>query len=636
MNFRKITIENFGTVKQLSLNLENRGLVLITGKNNDTPKADSNGAGKSLLLEAFCWCLWGRTVRDDDADAVVNETIGKNCKVTVEFSEGKQNYKVTRYRKNENAKKPNDVELHLNSVDLSSSSMKMTQGVINGVVGLTFDTFCALMPGSGKNAAQMTDSDIKALLENMLQITALARARVEADKRIKSLKPKIAKLEQEILALDTQLEKDHARLDEYKQSEQAHAQTIQEKITALLADKKEAEAAVQRSVSVLGVGEEASLEIGRISELRKAACELFKHCEASIDTAKQASQVREHKFLARKAEASGELKVRRESHRKACALKDNCDVCAQQIPISHAKELQVSAMEEIQRIESDVQALESHIQHNQRSLAEQLAPHQAAAKTHLAEIETHNASIRNLSPAVEESKVATRTLPGLRKAVRAIEVQEKALAETKSPYAGWIADTNLGIARAKKGRATKLADLETKQLREVHLQFWKDAFAPNGIRSYILDNVTPVLNDRAKHYCDVLTDGEMEVDFSTKTTLKSGQTREKFSINIKQKHGGSSYKSNSKGERQRANLVVSFALSDLAEMHSSKSVDFRFLDEPFEGVDESGTDAVVALLKEQQSRYPTVFVVTHQTHFKEVFPTEITMVKSGGFSHLEE
>jgi hypothetical protein len=244
--------------------------------------------------------------------------------------------------------------------------------------------------------------------------------------------------------------------------------------------------------------------------------------------------------------------------------------------------------------------------------------------------------LRDLAAYIEAGVRAEIQLAGLTQVSDRIQAELLTLALTGNPYTTMVSAEIAGIA-ASTVLATSLTDVcSTLRTKVDYLEFWREAFSAQGIRSFILDNVTPVLNERAKYYCDLLTDGEMGIDFSTKTALKDGELREKFSINIHQKHGGTSYLSNSKGERQRANLAVAFALSDLAELHSNKRVDFRFLDEPFEGVDESGTEAIVALLQELQKRYPTVFIVTHQGHFKDVFPVQITMVKEDGVSRLEE
>jgi DNA repair exonuclease SbcCD ATPase subunit len=151
----------------------------------------------------------------------------------------------------------------------------------------------------------------------------------------------------------------------------------------------------------------------------------------------------------------------------------------------------------------------------------------------------------------------------------------------------------------------------------------------------MLDYVTPVLNDRAEYYSNLLSGGEMKVYFTTKTTLKSGDEKDKFQIMVEQRHGSDLYMGNSKGEKARADLIIAMALGDLATFRTSKQLPWRFLDEPFESIDDAGNEAVMSLLNDQKSRYKTVFVVTHKPAFKKLFNQRITVVKENSISTIE-
>ncbi len=635
MQFNSIEIENFGTIGHVMLELQNRGLVLVTGVNKDTPKASSNGAGKSLLLEAFCWCIWGRTVREDKDDDVVNDRVGKNCKVSVIFEENGKRFTVTRYRKHNKSRKPNDLELFLEDTELSGASMKATQLVINGLVGLTFETFCVLMPGAGKNVAQMTDTDIKELLENMLQITALAKARVETKRRLDKLVLEIQKLELKMSALDTQISRDKKRRDDYHTERQVYDTQRQAKIEALGETKAQNIASVVRANTTLEAGEATLREIDRITAKKSQLGNTYGSLKEQLQEIEYKMGRVRTRLNRDISETRGELKVRRAEFDKAMRLGTYCSACSQDISEDHTQLVRSAAEDKVSTLQASIANCDKLCKECDKEEEDARSPILEAVRKLQTELDLHDASIQNLKPVVDAAKTARAQLPGLEKAVEAVEYQIVELGAEKSPYEVWIQELDDQIAIAAADHQDKHEELEQKCELEAMLEFWKKAFSPSGIRSFILDNVTPVLNESVAHYCDLLTDGEMSVNFSTKTQLKNGETRERFSINIKQKHGGKSYKSNSTGEKQRANLVTAFALSDLAELHSNKRIDFRFLDEPFEGIDELGTDAVIALLREQQSRYPTVFVVTHQSHFKEVFPVEISMVKEGGMSHLE-
>ncbi|MGK7831140.1 AAA family ATPase, partial [Acinetobacter baumannii] len=81
MEFLTLKINNFLTIGEARLDLANRGLLLVQGENKDNSSADSNGSGKSSIVDALCWCLYGTTARDVTGDLVINKTAKKDCAV---------------------------------------------------------------------------------------------------------------------------------------------------------------------------------------------------------------------------------------------------------------------------------------------------------------------------------------------------------------------------------------------------------------------------------------------------------------------------------------------------------------------------------------------------------------------------
>jgi DNA repair exonuclease SbcCD ATPase subunit len=100
------------------------------------------------------------------------------------------------------------------------------------------------------------------------------------------------------------------------------------------------------------------------------------------------------------------------------------------------------------------------------------------------------------------------------------------------------------------------------------LRFWEDGFGPKGVRSLLLDHITPELNRIANEYLDVLSCGMAKMEFSTTKELKSGERRDNFHISVEYQHGGGHYDKISGGERQRPDLAAMFALGDLAAARS--------------------------------------------------------------------
>lgn len=143
MDITNLSIRNFLTVGHAEIQLDQRGLVLIQGENTDDTSAASNGAGKSSIVDAICWALYGTTAREVSGDDVVNTTAKKDCGVEVTLDDDGKVYRVTRYRKDKINKNQLFVQQKDGSawIDLSKGTDKETQEVVRKVMGCSLEVF---------------------------------------------------------------------------------------------------------------------------------------------------------------------------------------------------------------------------------------------------------------------------------------------------------------------------------------------------------------------------------------------------------------------------------------------------------------------------------------------------------------
>jgi DNA repair exonuclease SbcCD ATPase subunit len=181
-----------------------------------------------------------------------------------------------------------------------------------------------------------------------------------------------------------------------------------------------------------------------------------------------------------------------------------------------------------------------------------------------------------------------------------------------------------------------LDELASLQKDHDHYMFWVNSFGNQGIKSVLLDSVTPYLNQRANHYLSKLADSSIEVIFNTQTQLKGGEKRDKFSVDVSNKNGDAEYKGNSGGEKRRVDIAISMALQDLVSSRSNKSLDLVVYDEVYEGLDAVGCEAVIELLREKAKVFGTVIVITHNESLKQLFNRHITIKKEGGKTTVYE
>ncbi|XEU97313.1 hypothetical protein FSHL1_002599 [Fusarium sambucinum] len=149
---RRLTITNFlGVQNVITVSFRSdfpRGLTLLVG---------DNGSGKSTLVEAIVWCMFGRCIRSGlAANDVLNDSIGKNCSVMLEFANG---FAITRYRKHKDHKNRVVVALHGEpQPQFECSHARITQAAINELLGTDFETYVRTVVLSQESAASFLNS----------------------------------------------------------------------------------------------------------------------------------------------------------------------------------------------------------------------------------------------------------------------------------------------------------------------------------------------------------------------------------------------------------------------------------------------------------------------------------------------
>ena len=136
IRFGQLRASNIGPFESLELDLRDRGLILVLGDNRDTTAADNNGSGKSHLMKAVSWCLWGETPDGDKVDRLTRNGADR-VEVSQEWDDGNGQWRVTRIKRR-NA----SVQLLLerDDQDVSAPTVAGTQAKIAKLLGMDFAT----------------------------------------------------------------------------------------------------------------------------------------------------------------------------------------------------------------------------------------------------------------------------------------------------------------------------------------------------------------------------------------------------------------------------------------------------------------------------------------------------------------
>jgi len=171
MKIESVHIKDFLSIGDIELDFTNyrNGLLVVLGDNRDSDSQDSNGAGKSSIVEAVVWCLYGRTLRSCAAADVVRRG-AKSCSVEITLS---GNHTIRRERSGKSAPK--------GYVDGKSVGSDVLTHWVSQNIGLRFREFVAAnifsQSGTIIPFARMTDREKKNVVEELREMTEFESAR---------------------------------------------------------------------------------------------------------------------------------------------------------------------------------------------------------------------------------------------------------------------------------------------------------------------------------------------------------------------------------------------------------------------------------------------------------------------------
>jgi DNA repair exonuclease SbcCD ATPase subunit len=135
MKLNKVKIENFLSIGEAEIDFEDFSeLVLVEGKNFDTNPTSSNGAGKSSIIEALCFALFGRTIRKTTEKSVINQYTKGKCRVTLTVND---NVVIER------TKKPPRLVVKVDDENVTKDGIASTQKYLEKILNMNQSVFLA-------------------------------------------------------------------------------------------------------------------------------------------------------------------------------------------------------------------------------------------------------------------------------------------------------------------------------------------------------------------------------------------------------------------------------------------------------------------------------------------------------------
>ena len=180
IRIQDLTVKNFMSVGNTTqaVDFNKQQLTLVLGENLDQGGDDSgsrNGTGKTTIINALSYALYGQALTNIRRDNLVNKTNNKGMLVTLAFTKNGKDYRIERGRK------PNTLKFYIDQkeqelTDESQGDSRKTQGDINDLLGMSHDMFKHIVALNTYTEPflALKPNDQRAIIEQLLGITILS------------------------------------------------------------------------------------------------------------------------------------------------------------------------------------------------------------------------------------------------------------------------------------------------------------------------------------------------------------------------------------------------------------------------------------------------------------------------------
>lgn len=646
MYFGKLSIKNFLVIGEAEVDLHNCGLTLIEGRNEDDESANSNGAGKSSLVDALCWCLYGVTGRGVSGDAVINKKAKKECVVGVEvWTEGLNCYYIERGRKSKRLGN-NLIVQHVivdgndvgSGCELTKTTVADTQALVNDLLGCSYEIFTSSIYAVQEKIPDLpalTDKNLKTLIEEAAGIDKLQRASEIAHAKYQDCVRLTTETQGKIENLTSELSNNKKLLDDVVYERETHIRNATIERAQQLRYKDLLESELKKA---------SALPVEAVEAIEKKKAEIqAKIDEYSFIEAKGAEKQRlavsaqSHCVMTKKEIEKEKEKIadlNKEINNLEAKIGTHCSECGK---VYQAEDLETAKKAIETQIANKTKEVLKQIEDfkNQVAEAKVLAKDAEDFKKSVPSVTKLMSAMNELNERLKKNQdvqfqidTQKRELQNLKKT---IEATEEVTVKGETPYNKTIKTLEESIAKLEKDKKERESEREKYAEQQKIAEAVDELYSRKGIRAHILDTVTPFLNERTAFYLNTLSDGEITATWQTLTKTAKGDFKEKFSIDVQSVKGANCFAGLSGGEKRKVRVATSMALQDLVASRAKKPIDLYIADEVDHALDASGLERMMSILEEKAKQFGTALVISHNS-LRDWIDNSIVVTKRDGIS----
>ena len=565
--FEKIRWKNF-------LSTGNQFTEMTFNENQTTLIIRNNGSGKSTVLDALTFSLFGKPFRKINKPLLVNSVNEKECRVEVEFSVGSINWKVVR------GIKPNVFEIWRNDslLDQSAAALDQQKWLEQNVLKMNYKSFTQIVIlGSSTFVPfmQLSASNRREVIEDLLDIKIFSSMSGIIKEKIRQTKDdiKVLQLKKESLTDKVQMQKNFI-----EELESRAAEDIKSKESNIMTLLDEENKFMNENIKITEELDDFNKVLksytGATEKLRKLG-----NLKGKISN-KVSTITKEHKFFTENTV---------------------CPTCDQ-------------AIEETFRINriNDAQTKAKELQSGYKELEEAIKEEEERER----QFTTLSQEISKLNNDISQNNAR---ISGCQRQIRNLESEVQKLTDQ-------LANRNTEhekLETFKDNLKTTYDELVSKKDTINYYDFSYSLLKDGGVKSKIIKKYLPLINQQVNRYLQMM-------DFYINFTLD-----EEFNETVQSPiHENFSYSSFSEGEKMRIDLALLFTWREVARMKNSVNTNLLIMDEVFDSsLDGFGTEEFMKIIR-FVIKDANIFIISHKESLYDKFLHVTKFEKVKGFSRI--